>query len=362
MMKKWMRGAVAGMLLLSMMTTAGCSSERAESDMNIAVICKSKDEYWNSVWKACDDAEEEMGITTMRLAPDSETIDDQISMINQAVSAHVDAIVLAAVDMDAENEALRNATTAGIPVLTIDSDVSYEGRASYIGTQNRSAAAIVARHTKELLNNDGKVGIIYHGAVSTADLRKSGFLDEIAPPEDAQGAMPAGAGSKHNNSQSDEDSNTDEQSSEPETASTESNIKIVEPCDGEGDMEISKDMAKKLIKEEHVNLIYTTNQPGTRGACEAISELIDDGTIQPDEVQLVGFDYFDGAYNYITSGILDAVIVQNPYNMGYLGIRYARNLIKDEEVASLVDTGAILVTTDNIDDDDIQFLINPSEN
>lgn len=357
-MKKLIKGTVIFMSLLSMLATVGCSYQEKESNMNIAVICKNKrDQYWESVWKACDDVEEEMNITIMRLAPDVENVDDQISMINQAISERVDAIVLAPIDADAENEVLYNATNAGIPILTIDSDVSYEGRVAYIGTQNVSAAAIVARYTKDLLSNDGKVGIIYHGDTSTADLRKTGFINELNPSEDSSNAMPAGAGSKHNNSQN------EEKKSEAETENDEitSDIKIITPYDGEGDMEISKDMAKKLITEEHVNLIYTTNQPGTRGACEAISELIDAGTIQQDEVQLVGFDYFDGAYNYITSGILDAVIVQNPYNMGYLGIRCAKNLINGEEIASLVDTGAILVTTENIDQADVQFLINSSD-
>ncbi|MDE5792000.1 MAG: substrate-binding domain-containing protein, partial [Oscillospiraceae bacterium] len=344
-------------ILLSMMATAGCSYQKKDASMNIAVICKNKrDQYWDSVWKACDDAEEEMDISIMRLAPDVENVDDQISMINQAISANVDAIVLAAIDTDSENEVLYNATNAGIPILTIDSDVSYEGRVSYIGTQNLSAAAIVARYTKDLLNNDGKVGIIYHGATLTADLRKTGFTEELNPSGDVSSTMPAGAGSKHNNSSS----QSEEKNSESESEST-NNIKIIDLCDGEGDMEISKDMAKKLITEQHVNLIYTTNQPGTRGACEAISELIEAGTIQPNEVQLVGFDYFDGAYNYVTSGVLDAVIVQNPYNMGYLGIRSARNIVNGEEVPSLVDTGAILVTADNIDQADVQFLINSSD-
>lgn len=359
LMKKLIKGTVSIILLLSMLSTVGCSYQQSDSSMNIAVICKNKrDQYWESVWKACDDAEEEMDITIMRLAPDIENVDDQISMISQAISANVDAIVLAPIDTDAENEVLYNATNAGIPILTIDSDVSYEGRVSYIGTQNSSAAAIAGRYAKDLLNDDGKIGIIYHGATSTADLRKSGFTEELNLAESNSNTMPAGAGSKHNNSQSEEKQS---ENNEDEKNSSESNIKIADSCDGEGDMEISKDMAKKLITEEHVNLIYTTNQPGTRGACEAIEELIEAGTIQDDEVQLVGFDYFDGAYNYVTSGILDAVIVQNPYNMGYLGIRCAKNLVNGEEVASLIDTGAILVTADNIDQADVKFLINSSD-
>ncbi|MDE7120554.1 MAG: substrate-binding domain-containing protein, partial [Oscillospiraceae bacterium] len=315
---------------------------------------------WQSVWSACDDAESEMMIKTLRLAPDVEDIEKQIASINEAIAANVDAIVLAAIDSDAENEALSRATSAGIPIVTIDSDINYDGRASYVGTQNTSAAAIAGRRVKELLNNDGTVGVIYHGNTSTASMRMSGFMEEINPPQEETANKPAGAGSKPNHAQGDAAPDEEDPAKPPEKPEPQTNVKVLANLDGEGDMEISKDQAKKLIKEQHVNLIYTTNQPGTRGACEAIEELIDAGTIQKDEVQLVGFDYFDGAYNYIKNGILDAVIVQNPYNMGYMGIRTARSVVQGEEVQPTIDTGAILVTADNIDEEYIQFLVNPT--
>lgn len=363
--KSLTKRAAVGMILLSMLSTTGCTAKNAQQqqqEVTIAVICKNEtDEYWQSVWRACDDAESEMMLQILRLAPDVEDVEKQIANINTAIAANVDAIVLAAVDADAENEALSRATSAGIPIVTIDSDVNYEGRASYIGTQNTSAAKIAGRRVRELLGNDGTVGIIYHGDTSTANMRKEGFMEEINPPEE-QMDKPAGAGSKPNNTQPEEPVPGEEENpiEPPKKPEPETNIKVLASLDGEGDMEISKDQAKKLITEQHVNLIYTTNQPGTRGACEAIQELIDAGTIQKDEVQLVGFDYFDGAYSYITSGVLDAVIVQNPYNMGYMGIRTARSLSQGEEVQQTIDTGAVLVTASNINEEHIQFLVNPT--
>ena len=110
------------------------------------------------------------------------------------------------------------------------------------------------------------------------------------------------------------------------------------------------------IKENpDLKLIYTTNLPGTMGACQAIEELG-----KANDVTLVGFDAFEGAGAYIESGVLDAVVTQNPYNMGYLGVRYARKLLRGEAVAKQVDTGATLVTADNLHDEDIQFLLDPA--
>ena len=61
---------------------------------------------------------------------------------------------------------------------------------------------------------------------------------------------------------------------------------------------------------------------------------------------------------YLSQNILDATIIQNPYNMGYLGVSYAIDLAEGNPIPSLVDSGATTVTKDNINDDDVQFLIN----
>ena len=62
------------------------------------------------------------------MGPEEEDAEQQIAVINQAISQKVDVIVLAACDPESENEALASATAAGIPIITIDSDVTYEGK------------------------------------------------------------------------------------------------------------------------------------------------------------------------------------------------------------------------------------------
>lgn len=366
----------AGVLSLSLLS--GCSQKAEQNEVkqiDIAVIVKSaSSQYWNPVWNACDDIEEELGenkqVNIIRLAPENESVEEQIPLIQQAVAQHVDAIILAAVDREAENEALASATAAGIPVLTIDSDVSYEGRASYIGTMNDTASEMAARYAADLIDAEGKIGIIYHGDVVTANARKDAFINELTNPVRE---MPAGAGSKQNNSvpgETDRNQNETDETAQEETdadpVSVYEHIEIAEVLNGESDWEVSKKMAEKLIKEDGVDLIFATNRRGAWGACETISEMIEAGTLRQDEVHVISFDYFgaeEGNGNqdagmYLDAGILDAIIVQNPYNMGYMSVRYAIDLAQGKQIASRVDTGVTLVTADNIHDDDIQFLIN----
>lgn len=322
-MNRKFAAVMAGLMLTAALT--GCSAKQDVEQPDIYVICKSKDSYWDTTRWGAVDAGEEMGLNVYYEAPETEAeIDVQIQMVRDAIAAGADAIVLAPLDTDALNDVLQEATAQGIPVLTIDSDVSYEGRAVCVSTQNQSAGAIAARESADLLEGEGEVGIICHKAdAQTAKERMGGFVTEL------DGSLLVADAYPH--------------------------IKVVDVKYGEGDVERSKEGTKQLI-EEHpdLKLVYATNQPGTVGACKAIEEL---GL--GDQITLVGFDYFNGADAYINSGILDGVITQNPYNMGYLGVRYAKKLIEGDIVPSIVDTGATYVEAANLNDADIQWLLDP---
>ena len=379
--KRILRIVTAGILALAMMPMSGCHHEPQQPDriFNITVIVKDLNStYWNPVQQACEDLKEEYGdaVNIIFTGPDEESAEKQIPVIEKAIADKVDAIVLAACDPDAENETLAKATAAGIPIITIDSDVTYEGKASYVGTMNETAGKSAARYAADLLDNEGTIGIIYHGSASTASERRDGFLEQIQSGSAPEQELAAGAGAKQNNSlpvpAEDAELETLEDGTpvtppaqpipaEEVPAGLYSNIKIAEVLDGESDWSVSKDQAMKLIQEDHVDLIFATNRKGVWGACEAVNDLISSGELQQGQVKIVGFDYFENdgrdAGMYLSKDILNTTIIQNPYNMGYLGVRYAVELANGSPIPTKVDTGAILVTKDNINDADIQFLI-----
>ena len=341
---------LAGLTALSLLALTGCGNSIQEPSASIFVICKSNDGYWDNVKAGALEAGEEMNLRVIYEAPETESeIDTQIQMIDSAIAAGADAIVLAPLDKDLLNDALGRCKAADVPVLTIDSDVSFEGRRACISTQNYSAGAIAARYVENLDLDEGTAAIITHSnTAQTAQERTAGFLDELSGKETA-----------------DAGSNVPQQAAEAIPGLEKSNgsgsvtgLRVLESKNGESNVQQSREAAVQLIKENpDLRLIYTTNQPGTVGACQAIEELG-----KADEVTLVGFDCFNGAAPYIESGVLDAVVTQNPYNMGYLGVRYARKVLRGEAIAKEVDTGATLITADNLHDEDIQFLINPLGN
>ncbi len=316
--------AVLSAALLTASCTA-CAKKPQEDNFKIAVVCKSTDPYWDAVKKAVQDAESELDMTVSYTAPEKEDYEKQIELINQAVSDGAQAVVLAPVVMDEMNDALSAVIQKGVPVITIDSDVSLPERAAFIGTQNESAAAVAGRHAQEIAGDSSVIAVLTHDSASqTAQQRTIGFQSAFE--------------------------------------TTTEGIQLLQPADCGGDISKTKDTAIQMITENpDINIIYATNQPTTVGACQAVESLISDGKISDGQVQVVGFDYFDGADAYLDNGILSGVIVQNPYNMGYFGVMAASYLLKGEDIpTSMMDTGIALVTKDNINNDDIQFMIHPA--
>ncbi len=314
--------ALLSAVMLTVTCTA-CSKQKDSPEMKIAVICKSTDPYWDSVKKAVEDAESELDVSVSYTAPEKEDYQKQIDLVNQAVSDGAQAIVLAPVVMDEMNDALSQVIQKGIPVITIDSDISLETRTAFIGTQNESASAVAGRYVKEIAEKDSVVAVLTHDSASqTAQQRTSGFVSSF---------------------------------------DTADGIQLLEPVDCGGDSAKTKDTAVQMITENpEIDILYATNQPTTIGACQAVNSLVKDGTISEGQVQVVGFDYFDGADADINNGTLAGVIVQNPYNMGYFGVMAASYLLKGQEIPSaMMDTGIALVTEENLNHEDIQFMIHP---
>lgn len=308
-------GAAAMSMLLA---SAGCGNENAA---NITVITKKPSgAYWETIMKGALDAGEEMGINVTFQSVENETkIDEQIQCVIDAAANGADAIVLAPCTATDLNEAINSANEKGIPVITIDSDAKDSARKSCISTQNKAAGSIAARSVSGLIGGSGQVGIMGNTATAqTVIERIEGFVDQLDDPD----------------------------------------IEVLEPLYCDGDKDKATSLAKELIQENpDLKLIFSTNETSTLGICAAIEELD-----YADKVQVIGFDCSDPVVGYIRDGVVDATVVQNPYNMGYLGVRNAYKAYEGMEISSVLDTGATLVTIDNIDQEEIQFLINPMGN
>jgi len=103
--------------------------------------------------------------------------------------------------------------------------------------------------------------------------------------------------------------------------------------------------------------IFASNLIQAQGAGQAIAE---NGAAE--RVALIGFDSDDKLVGFLKDGTIDALVVQDPYRMGFDGIKTALAVSKGETVEKFVDTGANLITTANMEEPRSQELLNPKVN
>jgi len=310
--------ALCVMTLSVMMSFSGCGGKDSDTK-TVSVIVKSQQapEYWNVVNKGAEEAGEELGYEIKCSAPESEkNIDEQISLINKAVADKSDAIVIAPINGNDMNEAIQKAVDSGITVVTIDSKCTLDDMI-YIGTDNNTAGNTAGREAKNLLNGSKKVAVIALSESSEVSIERAGGFAEIFE--------------------------------------SDSEVNIVETKYCNADTETAKQQTIELLeKYPDLELIYGVNQNATLGICEAVSEKNLAG-----KVKIIGFDSCEDEINYVNDGVLNGFIVQNPYNMGYLGIRNVSKILNGELVSNIIDTGSTFVNADNINEKSIQLLLYP---
>jgi ribose transport system substrate-binding protein len=98
--------------------------------------------------------------------------------------------------------------------------------------------------------------------------------------------------------------------------------------------------------------LFCSNQTNTYGMLQALR-----GKNFAGKVKFVGFDCDATFLDALKKGEMQASVLQDPVNMGYLGVKTAVAKLKGEKVAPTIDTGATLITPENLSDEKISALI-----
>lgn len=309
-----------GVLLL-----AGCGggAEKAEGGseetLRIAVIPKgATHEFWKSVRAGADEAGKELGVEILWKGPVKEdNLEDQIKVVEDFTTAKVDGIVLAPLDDTGMRVPVADAQNQNIAVVIIDSGLNEVETASFVATDNFKGGQMAGEEVVRLLNGKGRVIMMRYaeGSAST-DEREAGFLDVIKK---------------------------------------EPGVTIVSDNQyGGATTESAQKTAENLLATfgGKFDAIYCPNESTTFGTLRALEDAGVAGS-----VKFVGFDASDKLIDGLKAGKINALVVQNPYRMGYLGVKTVVQHIRGETVEKRIDTGATLVTMANFESDEIQELL-----
>lgn len=354
----------------------GCGkNETTESNGKIAVICKAQGvSFWDHVKMGAEDAGEELGYEIIyNCAAKESSVDEQIGYINQAIAEGVKAIVIAPNSATELNVALKKASSQGIKVITVNSDVQDldDERVSCIASDNVVCGNIAARQVALKMststNKTHKIGIVGHGATSTTSLERiEGFTEEMETlvfktwrkavaeaGEEVYQALPDELKVIYDENALPSDPNAAAQAKKAIMGLAQVSILPAVQCDN--DRETAKKLAADLIKNNSdLDFLFGTNTNSTLGICDAVHEAGKDEIIK-----VVGFNSDDAEIEYLRLQTVSGLVVQAPYNMGYLGVRYADRSINGDSVPKMVDTGATYVTFDVLERSDVKLLLDP---
>ena len=318
------RRALVCVLALACAIVPGCKrGSSSPATLRIAVVPKgTTHEFWKSVHAGCVKASRELGVEIVWKGPLREDdLKDQIDVVQSFVAQGVSGIALAPLSDKGLVGTVKAATAAHVPVVVFDSDLAGGDTVSFVATDNEAAGksagdALAARVGK------GNVAVLRYqeGSASTAN-REKGFLEAIATHADVKVASDSQYGG----------------------ATTETAEKASENL-----------LASLGAAPGGVQGIFTPNESTTFGMLRALRQ-----SGQAGKVHLVGFDASDKLVQAVHTGDVDGLVVQRPFEMGYLAIRTIVASIRGQAVDKRIDTGSTLVTKDNVDAPDIQALVHP---
>lgn len=324
-------GLVAVLLCMTALLFAGGQQEASgpagEKPYEIAVVIKATDsDFWQYLLVGAKNYEFEhpelVKVTTY--GPPSEAdIAQQVTILEDVISTNPDGIVIASTSSDATVPALEMAYDKGIAVITVDNKVNTDKVHTFLATDNTVGGAMAAEKMVEFMNAEGialkgKVGIISAMAgVQVLTDRDTGFtnkLNELAP--------------------------------------------MIEVLDARY---IDNDIVKALGATEDLITtyddligIFADNNHSADGAARAIGEQ----KLQ-NKIILTGYDSDPEEVAAIKAGVLKAIMVQDPYGMGYKGVDSAVTIIEGGSLPEFVNTGVVSVTKTNVNDADVQGVLDP---
>ena len=302
-------GALWAALLCLLLLGCGADGDFAGRH-TVALVTKSTDtEFWLSVFAGAEAAATEYNLQLTIAGPDTEEdYETQNQMVADAVAAGAEAIVFSAIDYENNAPAIDEAARAGVKIVSIDSGVDSDQVGTYIGTDNYAAGQMAARAALTGVEGPMYVGVVnYDEGTANGQERQRGAVETLEESGRAQVSA------------------------------------VVTTLVDAG--RAREDTAALLRDHPEINVLLAFNEPTSVGAAQAVEAA---GLAQ--EIFLVGFDSNVATVEGLQSGAVDALIVQNPYAMGYLGVESAYKLLTGQggTLEPVVDTSTRIVNRGNL--------------
>jgi ribose transport system substrate-binding protein len=302
-------------LALCLLAVSACNRDKKRV---IAVIPKGNAHlFWQSVHAGAISVSRESGIDIIWDGPASETdYTGQLKVVDAMINRRVDAIALAPIDSKAMVGVVQRAATEGIPVIIFDSGIDTDQFVAQVATDNYHAGEMGAERLAKLLGGKGKVAMLANmpGSASTV-ARETGFEDF--------------------------------------TKKNYPGIQIVDKQFGNAEVATSLTKAENILTG-HPDLdgIFASNESSSMGFAQALRD-------RKSKIKMVGFDWTPSLLDDVRNGVIDSLVVQNPFKMGQEAMRLAIDKLDGKPFVKMNAIAPKLIDKDNLDTPEVQAQVNP---
>ena len=287
---------------------------------DIHIIVKSYQsapDFWGVVEQGALVAAEELGVNVSITGPKSEAdVDDQITLIREAIQQAPDAIIIAASDYHRIAPICVEIAEENIPLIVIDSDVDCNNRKAFIATDNVEIGEQLANLVDAEVGTNAPIGVIGHvKGTSTAVDRYQGLIDNLEGGEDR--------------------------------------IVKLEYCDG--DPSKAKEQAIAMINDyPEIKCIVGLNETSGLGVSRGLL-----ATGRSGEIMQISCDSSREQIQYMETNTVQALVVQNPFNMGYISVNAAVSTLNGDKLESFIETGSVVIKREDMYKPENQKLLFP---
>jgi ribose transport system substrate-binding protein len=261
-------------------------------------------QFWGMVRQGAMDAGVERGVRVLYRGPLAHESDDrQRAIIEQGLAQGVDAVVVAPSSVDALTDVTLAARDKGVPLVVIDSALGDGWQVSFVATDNLEAGRVAARFLLSGVPEGGTILLLRHKEGSSAtEKREVGFAAEVE------------AGGRHDI--------------------------LLSDYLGVSQGNAYHRTMSLLRGRPEISGVFASGEIATMGCIQAIRELGLAG-----KVRVVGFDDTPDIRRALEDGVLQGVMVQQPYRMGRVGVETACDALAGKPVEKRIVTEAVLVTS-----------------
>ncbi|MHB9145949.1 MAG: sugar-binding protein [Symbiobacteriia bacterium] len=262
--------------------------------------------YWELVYQGALAEAQRQGITLEFTGPERAGIQEHLRVLDRAIASGVDGILTQGLSEAEFKPLIDKAVSHGIPVITVDTDAPGSQRFCYVGTDNYASGLVAGHEVIRATLGHARVGII------TGSFQSANEVQRVEGFRDAVRAAPG--------------------------------VQVVAVESSDISRLIAAEKAGQILTQHpEVTVLFGTSSLDAMAAAQVVLERGLRG-----KILIVGYDDLPQTLDYIRQGVIYGSVVQNPREMGRVGVSMLVAYRAGKPVPPVVDTGVQFVTAQTL--------------